>query len=48
MKSPPHDSRRHRKSSIAHKAEAARLLGVDYKTYRVKLKKLEGGSADIR
>lgn len=27
-----------------NKAEAARLLGVDYKTYRMKLKKLKGGA----
>ncbi|MDJ0447533.1 sigma-54 dependent transcriptional regulator [Methylocystis sp. JR02] len=31
-----------------NKAEAARLLGVDYKTYRLKLKRLEGEGGDIR
>lgn len=31
-----------------NKAEAARLLGVDYKTYRLKLKRFEGERGEIR
>jgi DNA-binding NtrC family response regulator len=29
------------KQAMGNKAKAARLLGIDYKTYRTKLKKLE-------
>ncbi len=35
-------------SANGNKAEAARLLGIDYKTYRMKLKMLEQGGDEIR